>query len=106
MKALFAAILMMSFVSQAALAREPKATMFSGIAKESVKSLFGRQGDQIVLELVEMNHGDVSTEKWNVILSNGPAHGSAVYEVTVTQKDSAQENEEVATIKIKYLSGN
>ncbi len=98
--------LALAIASTSAMAREPKATQYSDVAKKSVVSLFGKKGDQVGLELVDMrNDEESSTEVWNVTLSNGAQHGSATYEVTVFTTDASPTNE-VANIKVRYVDGN
>lgn len=105
MKALVLA-LVISLTSTIAMAREPKATQFSDVAKNSVVSLFGKKGDKVGLNLVEMsNDEESSTEIWEVTLSNNANNGSAIYEATVTAQDNSP-GVEVASIKIRYIDGN
>lgn len=106
MKALVLA-LVFSLTSTFAMAREPKATLFSDLAKKTVTTMYGNPGDVVSLELQDMNHdADNTKEVWIVSLSNGAQFGSAAYEVTIEMKnDGAEEGEDVATVVVKYLSG-
>lgn len=105
MKALVLA-LVISLTSTIAMAREPKATQFGDVAKNSVVSLFGREGDSVNLTLVDMtNDEESSTEIWEVSLTNGAQNGSATYEVTITAQDNGPDGE-VASIKVRYIDGN
>lgn len=106
MKALVLA-LVLSLTSTFAMAREPKATAFSDLAKKTVTTMYGNPGDVVSLELKSMNHdADVTEEVWIVSLSNGAQYGSAAYEVSISMKNGgAYENDDVATVLVKYLSG-
>jgi hypothetical protein len=105
MKALILA-LVISLSASVAMAREPKATQFSDVAKNAVVGLFGKKGDKVDLKLVDMsNDEESSTEVWEVSLTNGADKGSAIYEATVQAQDSGP-TDEVASIKIRYIDGN
>lgn len=105
----FAAFLLACAITTApAFAREPKATLFGDIAKTTVKTMFAQKGDKVSQKLKDMDHGDEGmAEVWEVSLTNGANKGSAIYEVYVKQNSSdTSEGSEVATVKVKFVSGN
>lgn len=89
-----------------AQAGEPKATLFRDLAQSTVQSLYGRPGDLVDVELKDMDHGASTREVWQVSLTNGADTGSAMYEVHIEDKGSANEGEEVAQIRVIFLNSN
>ncbi|HRK08551.1 MAG TPA: hypothetical protein PLZ57_12340 [Pseudobdellovibrionaceae bacterium] len=87
-------------------AGEPKATLFRDLAQSTVQSLYGRPGDLVDVELKDMDHGANTREVWQVSLTNGAHTGSAIYEVHIDDKGAANEGEEVAQIRVIYVTGN
>ena len=83
-------------------------TLFKELAQSTVTTMYMRSGDSVSVKLLETkNTAEVLSEKWEVTLSNGAAVGSASYEVEVVQKvGGANEGDEVASVKVKYLFGN